>query len=137
MLEKKLISHNDKDGFGRERSRKTQAFVAVRSQVNNTHTEEVGRDRTNIPTELPQSDSFQGQQKTWETSAEAREGIHVAVQENWVFTDTLSAVMSKSTVCKIIEYEPFVCLCTHKYVNILNWKTYAKYISNCVEEVTH
>lgn len=61
---KKLISHNDKDGFGRERSRKTQAFVAVRSQVNNTHTEEVGRDRTNIPTELPQSDSFQGQQKT-------------------------------------------------------------------------
>lgn len=29
--------------------------------------EEVERDRTNIPTELPQQDCFQGQQKTWKT----------------------------------------------------------------------
>lgn len=72
-----------------------------RSQVSNTHTEEVGRDRTNIPTELPQRDSFQGQQKTWETYLEAGEGIQVAVQENWVFIDILYALMSKRTVCKV------------------------------------
>lgn len=76
------------DSGGKEAERNEPSWQS-RSQVNNTHTEEVGRDRTNIPTELPQCDSFQGQQKTWETSTEARVGIQVAFQENWVFIDTL------------------------------------------------
>lgn len=87
-----------------------------RSQVKNTHTEEVGRNRTSIPADLPQHDCFQGQQKTWETDCHRGMGGNSSSRPRELSVHRHSICTDGYHVQSSLRRNPFVYLCTQMYV---------------------